>query len=91
MAVYGHMLQYIAISAIICIYDNIRPKIRILDAWTYIFGCQGLYFGRLDLYLVVWTCIWVSGLVFGCLSLYFGHLDLHFGCLDLGCRMPVYL
>jgi len=31
------------------------------------------------LYLGVWTCIWVSGLVFGCLNFYFGCLDLYLG------------
>ena len=51
--------------------------------WIYMsLGCLNLYslelyFGCLDLYLGVWTSIWVSGLVFGCLDLYFECLDLY--------------
>ena len=52
----------------IYIYDYIW-----LDVYAYLlhFRYLDLYFGCLDLYLGVWTCIWVSGLVFGYLDLYF--------------------
>ena len=38
-----------------------------------------LYFRCLDLYLGVWTCIWVSGFVFWASGLVFGCLVLYFG------------
>ena len=60
--------------------------------------------GCLDLYLDVWTCIWMSGLVFGCLDLYFDEcLELYvdvwtciwmsglvFGCLNLYLDVWIY-
>ena len=61
------------------------------------FWVSGLVFGCLDLYLGVWTCIWVSGLVFWVSGLVFWCLDLYFGawtctlgvCILVGCDYGV--
>jgi len=70
---------------------------HLFGVFGFVFLMSGLVFGvlrtcilGLDLYLGIWTCIWVSGFVLVCLDLYLGTVYFQGVCMLVGCDYGVH-